>query len=396
MSKILRLLASTFGAAGAAFLLQVVLARILSIDEYGEYASINSLIAMVAPLACAGIGGFLLRKASVNPREIFSLTSAAASSLFFSSAIAVAATVVVLSSGGLNPVVVFALATMYWALATQALLTVQSQLQSKSFLLASAQIVQPVIRLLLVLLVGVYFSTLVDIALALALANVTSAVVYYVVSVKLGARFMLQVRAIGATIFGSIPYSVNAAINVAQIQMSVTFAAVLFGHKEAAVFSAAITLLNAVYILPNTIFSLHLLPSYHKLDISRDFLRFVKASFAAIAVGVVIALALSATANLIITTFFGAKFGDSVRMLQIIMWAVPFRFYSTSIGAALLTERLVGWKVASSGLGLVVQLCVFYAAGHLGIDWLAYAVVIGELVIAIAYTIVFVSRKRSS
>jgi O-antigen/teichoic acid export membrane protein len=235
-------------------------------------------------------------------------------------------------------------------------------------------------------------SSLGHISAALLVANIFSTLIFLKIAkrifkVSVGKSSLASLR----MILGSIPYSINGVVNVAQIQLTVTFAALLFGSKEAALFSVAITLLNAIFILPNTIFGLYLLPKYHKLDfsVSRN-VPLLNAAYAFL-LGLTISVGFWKLSSLVIATLFGAEYRAATEIIEILLWTVPLRFFSTGIGAALLSERLVRWKVFCSGLGLALQVGLFILCVDEGPHEIAYAVIVGEFTVAALYASLFIN-----
>jgi O-antigen/teichoic acid export membrane protein len=390
--QVVRLVVSTFGAAGATFLLQLLVARTLPVSEYGQYAAINSIVAVVSPIACSGIVALLLRRATLESKSASELTSVASLALAISSTVAISLTPFLFFQSDVNLALIFCLASLYWGVAGQNLLVTLAQLHHRSWLLTLSQGILPTTRLLFVLLTAATASSLGHISAALLVANIFSTLIFLKIAkrifkVSVGKSSLASLR----MILGSIPYSINGVVNVAQIQLTVTFAALLFGSKEAALFSVAITLLNAIFILPNTIFGLYLLPKYHKLDfsVSRN-VPLLNAAYAFL-LGLTISVGFWKLSSLVIATLFGAEYRAATENIEILIWTVTLRFFSTGIGAALLSERLVRWKVFCSGLGLALQVGLFILCVDEGPHEIAYAVIVGEFTVAALYASLFIN-----
>ena len=61
MRSILYLIFSVFIGAGSGFLVQLYLAKQLSVNDYGIYTSIINLVNLIAPIIAFGVSSFLLR-----------------------------------------------------------------------------------------------------------------------------------------------------------------------------------------------------------------------------------------------------------------------------------------------------------------------------------------------
>ena len=100
------------------------------------------------------------------------------------------------------------------------------------------------------------------------------------------------------------------------------------------------------------------------------------------------------TAPVLIPLVFSEKYTVSASVLQILAYGVPFRFFSTAVGAALLTESTVRLKVIVSLFSIGIQ--VFYIvifgsrSDAIGVAW---SVVVSELVVAICFALIYLSCR---
>lgn len=399
--KVFRLLFSSFGAAAVTLLLQLVLSRRLSVADFGLYASIASVLAIGAPFAATGVNGLLLRRASVDPGALSDLKVIAARSLHWALAAAIFATTVAMSMGHADFMVALLLGTYYYAFGYQNHLTVLAQLDGDRKLVARAQVLMPFLRFAAAVSIAWVSPGLLAFSVALAVANVASAWLYWR---ECHARINTDRVALGANcvqegglrfLLKGIPYSLNGTANVAQLQLVVAMAAAYVSLEAAAVLAVANTAMAAVYIAPNAVFGLHYLPVYHKINASgQKSLVPIKHGLVAMLVGCLGALVLWGTAPVLIPLVFSEKYTVSASVLQILAYGVPFRFFSTAVGAALLTESTVRLKVIVSLVSIGIQ--VFYIvifgsrSDAIGVAW---SVVVSELVVAICFALIYLSCR---
>lgn len=380
-------------AAAMTFFLQVILSRSLLPVDFGRYALINSILMMSAPVASAGVAALLLRRRVRGESGSIGVALAASTILCL---LAVVVTIAVAGALGVLGLPSILLSTLCFAMAAQALSVSLAQADEEPGSVALAQIILPLLRILGAVVAVVLGAELLGVSVALAVAGLAAACVYWVLQLR-RAR-VAEPCAPGRTrafLRESMPYSVNAIVNVAQLQVIVALSSVVFDLQVTGRIAIVMTLLAAVYLLPNTVFGVVLLPRYHRLIPGGDerWLPMLHALMAAIP-AILIALFFWWSGSKLMGLAFGHAGAAAYPLLAALVWAIPLRFYSTGIGAALLSESAIRWKVPVSVAAVVVQgaLCILLKgkAEHT----FATAMIVGELLVAVFYSIVFVREFR--
>ncbi|KFF02446.1 oligosaccharide flippase family protein [Flavobacterium reichenbachii] len=393
MLKLFKLICSGVGAAGATFLLQILLSHKLSLNDYGIYATANSSISMIGPFAGMGIGGLFLRKACIDHTHSQEYFSIALKCILINILIAFTASQFIFYNTGLNILQALCLSSYCLPIAFQYLVISQAQSLENFTTVSIAQIINPLLRVFVVLFLVVLIPSLTNTVILLCVANSVSFIIMLrLIDKKLSFRliFLKQSKEFFFRFLKeSFFYSFNGTINVIQIQFSIIMAMCLFGSNSAGLYSSAIILLTACYILPNITFGTYLLPKYHKLD--NAVLKTISLKHGGLAFlgGIVFFIAISVLSGDVIKLIYPDSFKNSTQLLNILAISLPFRFYSTAIGAALLNERCIKYKVSASSISVVFQAMLMFFLQKIGETSISISFVISEVLTAILYTLIF-------
>ena len=400
-NKIIRVLISGFGAAGATFLLQVVISHHLTISDFGKYAASNSMLSIIGPLAGMGASGLFLRKACVNPSQVNSLASLASLSLLITTSLAIALSTIVFVNSEIGLLVAICFATYYVPQTVQYISVAYAQFEEEFNSVSILQSLLPVVRLIIVAASTVIVAiNLTNLALALCIAHLFAFVLLAGAHKRSKPKYLLnfsvKFKELIQYLRESVNYSLNGTLNIAQIQISTVFSIYLFGSTASAVYSAANTILAACYILPNTIFGTYFLPKYHKLAPNHSsYMIPIRHAIASFAGGLLVALGLFVSADLIIGNIYPKDFGAATMILRTLACSLPFRFFSTALGAAILSEQSIGKKLMASVGSILFQAAFVYCFRSYGVSAIACSYIFSELLVAGLYYTIYTNHFRS-
>jgi O-antigen/teichoic acid export membrane protein len=396
--KIIRLLSSSFGAAIASLAIQLVLSHGLDRHDFGLYSTIASVLVIGAPFASTGINGLLLRRASINPSQAFQLIEIAVRSHFVLTAVFFIFTVVGFYFHGVSPILVGLLATYYIGFSAQGLMTTIFQINGDSRKVANVQAAFPFGRLIFVACAVPLTHSVMHVAGALAFANVCVGFLFFLMAGSALQKYRRELRCFDTrlkvvlpSIFSGFPYAINGTMNVAQIQIVVALSAAYLGVEVAANFAVANTILTSAYIIPNVVFGLYFLPKYHRLQAGGDLGKTpVVHGAVSCLVGFVVALAIFVLSPRMIPLLFSDKYSAAISIINVLILAIPFRFFSTAIGATLLSESKVKFKVFISVVAVALQVCYSVAlGGDVSSNGIAIVVVASEIFVTVMYMIAY-------
>ncbi|WP_427874960.1 hypothetical protein [Flavobacterium sp. MMS24-S5] len=347
----------------------------------------------MAAFAGMGVGGLFLRKACVDENRYDEYFSVALKCVFINIIIAIIVSQFIFFNTGLDIIQALCLASFYLPIAFQYFVISYAQVSENFAKVSIAQIINPLLRVATILFLFLLSPTLTNTTILLFFANLGS----FVVLLKLIDQnkifqllFFKQSKSVFFSFFKeSFLYSFNGTINVVQIQLSIIMAMYLFGFNTSGIYSSAIVLLTACYILPNIIFGTYLLPQYHKLEKTVLKITSLQHSIVAFVLGILFFIVVYASSEIVIKLLYPATFKNSAHLLNILAISLPFRFYSTGIGAALLNEKCIKRKVSASFLGLIFQVFLMLSLRNIGEESLSISFVLSEVLTAVIYTIIF-------
>lgn len=384
---------SVIGAAGLTLLLQVVLAHHLSAGDFGFFSLVNAVMAMTAPLASAGVSSLVLRRRIRG--EVGGDLQVAAFTAFALSVVAaiVSFTIVVIGHG--NALATALLCTFCIAAAAQSLSVSKAQSDKSSAALSGAQIGLPALRLLSVCLAVQFNQGLMGISVCLAAASCVVLAGHGVTSLRgvvlaPGTGTLMGMRVLAKD---SVPFSLNAVVNVAQLQILVALSSALYGIEATGYFALTMTVVAAVYLLPNTVFGVLLLPKYHLVQPSPPAARMpLLGAGLAFACGILMVVLIFCLAPYFLSIAFADKAAQTWEVLRWVVLAVPFKFFSTALGATLLTDQFIRRKVVASLFAVCIQIVVCVALREHPLAAFALGMIVGEACLAVFYSVLFYLR----
>ncbi|PAU57586.1 oligosaccharide flippase family protein [Pseudomonas sp. PICF141] len=384
--KAIQLLISSFGAAGATFLLQVILSRTLDAASFGLISFSNAITITLGALAFSGINSLLLRRVSRSPTEYTGYMQVAYVCLLLNTLGAFVVSTMLLYGAGIHLLESVLLATGVVALSSQAIVITQGQLKSNPLRISFGQVVLPLSRIFGVVAIFYFMVPSFTMAsIALGAANIICLVLCITFITRHGKKAGLKIRDF---LKDSFKYSLNGALNIAQLQIPISLLGVIYGSTYSGYLAICNTLLTALYIAPNTVFNTYLIKKYHSLSMAEKGLP-VKHSLYSFAVGVIFAGGLSFYSSELVQLLFGAEYDYAAQVLQIAALSIPFRFFATPFGAALLSEEWVSKKILVASAGMALQVGLFVLLMPFEAKGIGLSILASEFFIAVSYYILY-------
>ena len=385
------------------FLTQTLLARELGPTDYGLFASSLATVTMIAPLAGFGLNQFRLRVYGV---EGWGAHRWIATSLRFTTGTTLLALAIivgwafVIAPDADTRFALLVMAPVVLQLLAIELLTNKYRLEDRYARMASWQLWVPASRLVVavaLLLVPHLSGRFVAISYAvIAMATVAWAVP------QLGAMLRDEMALKGhgprpqrhAEVPSppvrdlwrqAWPYGVVAVLYPVFFQVSTILLKYLGSDAQAGIWAIALAVMMGIYLIPATIYHKFLFAKLHRWaahDQPKFWLVYKRSNVGMFAMGVAIALAMILVAPFVVPVVFGEAFGKVTRILFVLALCVPIRFLSTSMGAALLTDdhiRYRVWAMAwATGVAIALNAALIPTFGEEGAAW---ATVVGEAVL---------------
>lgn len=156
-------------------------------------------------------------------------------------------------------------------------------------------------------------------------------------------------------------YGLAAVLYPVFFQVSTVLLKYLKGDVEAGMYGIALAVMTAIYLLPATIYQKFLLSRLHRWaahDRPTFWLAYRRGNAAMLALGLVVGAALVAAAPRLVSMAFGDDYRRVAGILAVLALCVPIRFLSTAVGAALLTEDHMRYRVRAMAVATVVAVAL--------------------------------------
>lgn len=394
-------------SAGLAFLTQVLLARMLTVDGFGVYSSSLAFLALLAPLIGFGIAPFWLKSFGGEGWKAIEWIKPSFSFLYVSSVLVVLGIYLWAALGPHNTNMKYVLYIMAMHVLCQnivELIGCKFQLEERYVDLSIWQFLPHSLRFISLILCAIFIDVNVYYV----------AFVYLIVSgviISIGARPLadlykgnialkghgerasnLDKRSIGIVnvMSGAWPFGLAAVAHLIYFQSDIILISYFKGGQSAGLYNAAFTIITAVYLLPAVLYQKYLLPKLHRWSNSNRevFIDvFKKGTVLMLVLGCIAALIIWISADYFVPLIFGNNYIAAASTLKIIGLSVPAIFVSLSVGASLVTQEHMRQKVKYMlSVACVNVLLNVYAIPIYGIIGAAWATVISNYLLLTLYS----------
>jgi O-antigen/teichoic acid export membrane protein len=190
-------------------------------------------------------------------------------------------------------------------------------------------------------------------------------------------------------------YGVYAILYPVFFQISTILLKYLQSDAQAGVYSIALAIMTAIYLIPATIYQKYLLSKLHRWsahDVPKFWAVYQQGNIAMFVLGILVSIALVVVSPWVVPMVFGARYHGVVDILMILALCPPIRFLSTAMGAALLTEDHMRYRVYATAVATVVAIVLnAMLIPEFGVKGAAWATVVAEAVLLLG-TIMGVRR----
>lgn len=393
----------------------MLLARTLSVEQFGTFASALAIASLMVPLAGFGLEGYWLSIFGREGQAAKRWMPPSIRFVFISAALVLSG---ISAWAWLGPhnvettIILLILTIFIIGQVTVVLASAKYQLEGRHGWLAIWQLLPNLLRFLGVLAViflmgrQVFTATSASIIFALVGVILLGLGGYQLVRFVHGKLVleghsemslkplkhqdelgMFQVLA------GTWPFGLAGIFYLIYFQSDIILIKYLIGDSAAGIYSVAFVVMSAIYLFPSVLYQKFLLPRLHRWA-HHDKLRLINAyrigNVGMSGLGIIAMVMLWLLAPLLVPFIFGEAYDSAVTLLMILAAAIPFRFFASSAGAMLVTGDGIKIKVKLMGLaaGLNVILNLAFIP-KFGIEGAAIATVITELFLAIMYQFAF-------
>jgi len=411
VGEITFLWASQLAVAGAAFLTQLLLARGLSVEQYGAFAVALASINLLTPLAGFGVGSYWLRvfgkEGSAGQRWISSTMKLAG----FTSILILVAALIWAWSGVFSTTTRILMSLLAVTVIGQTVRSIGGaifQLEGRYLTLAIYSVVPHGLRLLVVGLAFLIGCSAFGVATGYALATLVVVALYLGVLRRM-ATGRLDLRGHGtrdetaqavdagsapsvlAAIQGAWPFALSGLFYLIYFQSDITLLGILAGEQAAGIYNVAFSVMSVVYLFPSTVYQKYLMPHLHRWA-EHDQEHLLQVYRLGGKIMLIASLGfmglLGGGAPWIVPRLFGEAYSKAGILLAFLSLCIPLRFLATTVGSILYTRGNMRRKVCYQGLAAVFNVALNLALIPVwGVFGAAVATVLTEFFVLVIYTL---------
>ncbi len=373
----------SLAGAGLVFITHVVLARELTPSGYGVFAAALATITLFAPLAGFGMRGFWLKAFGAEGWGAVRWLTRSFRFVILSTTV----TLLLLAAwAAFGPHDESFRWLFYWLLPIIVgysfieLVSAKLQLEERYNALSLWRMMPQLAHLLLVLMI--VFSTTGEVGID-NIAAAYTLVAFFMINAGFlqlramaqghfalkghlkssGTENVLQTKVTSIVRVSDVarqawPFALSGVFYLVYYQSPVILLKYLTSDEAAGIYNVAVTIMVAVYLLPNAIYQSYLLPKLHRWA-NHDRSRFLEV-YRAGNVGMLLLGVFTSGAILLLTPWvipllFGKVYQEAVSLLAILALCAPVRLLAVSIGATLVTQEHMRLKVLYMGIAAVIN-----------------------------------------
>ncbi|MFS0904270.1 oligosaccharide flippase family protein [Priestia aryabhattai] len=398
---------SQFGAVGIAFFTQLLLARILKVEDYGSFTSAINIVTILGGAAAFGAGSNWLRAFGVEGwkahrwvRPTIKINLIIASIVIVGLLVSTYYMSVSDSTKILTIIFISILLSLTFSTAAEAVYQLEEKYQKLSLLKFSVQ----GLRFLVVLIASFIGANLLFIGIGYAFGAFILIYVYFRIIKRLykrkvelkghapyGNRTINDIPGIKTAFKYLLPYGSTIVFYSIYFQSNIFIIGLMSGEESVALYNVAFTILNVIYLFPTTFYQSYLIPKVHRWGENNEekmSLLFKQGSKIVLTIGIIIMLAVAGCASFVVPLLFGERYAEASLILMLLSITIPFRLLCNNLGSILVTEKHVVKKAYYQMTGAIVSIVLNVVFINLwGVYGAAFATIITEFIVMLLFII---------
>lgn len=395
LKTITKILTSSYSGAGLIFFVQVLTAKSMTVEDFGMIAATLALVALISPIVGFGLDSYIYKYSASNSGNLFYLMQPAKKYVFGSCCVAILFFLFFVENRE-TTLMAFMIFSQFSLGMSLAILQIRSKYNYFSIL----SLCQGFVRLMLFsVLIFFYGNVTLKVAVntyfvsALIVLLFSSYVIYS--DLKNTAKPRIEEYTFTSLVRDSLPFGIGTLSFIIYSQSVIYFINKFDGPKNAALFSVSYVFLTMTFMIPSVLYQKFLIPKLHalvykKVDVSKIFafgntLMFI--------LGVFFSFTVYIFSDLIVNTFFGARYLEASELLKSLTVIIFLRFISANSAAYLMTGNFmkVKNKIMLTVAVINVILMVLFVPIY-GVDGAISIIIFSEVIISVSY-IYYVKNK---
>ena len=410
---LLSLLIGTIFSMIAGFLVRVLLARNSSVETFGNYSSILTIITTFAPLCGFGVAQWWLKVSGQYGIAGFSYIRKSLGLVVLSTCVVFTFLCIwfLLSLKGSLLIMSLFLASILINTVISGLAASTFQLQGKYTLLSIWQFMQSSTILVIASLFWLFFNedfTEINIGIFYFINSIVFCVFSFIIIQKYFINQISLCLQNNITLCGLekynayeiikevLPFGIAGLFYLIYYQLGIVFVRYFEGAEAASYYTVAFSFLSVAIAIPSVIYQKFLLPKLHRWayhDRKKFLQSYTYGNYLMIILGCLCGLGLWLLAPYFILWFFGDKYLPAIPLVQLMAINIPIVYLASSAGSLLVTRDHMKTKVVYMGISAIISLILNPSLIlEFGIQGAVYANIISNTFILIIY---FYKVKKS-
>jgi O-antigen/teichoic acid export membrane protein len=392
--------------SGSTFVIYMILARELGIEQFGLFSSSLATIIIFSLISGFGVSQSWLKHFGQEGWGAIRWVKPSLKLIFVSAIFVLMLLFLWVHYGPVDPITKNILLIMSVFLISQMiieLVSVKLQLEEKYAILALWQLLPNLLRLIVIVLFTLLSSTMLNV-LDVSIIYASIGIIFILIGIYqlYNINNNLQLKGhkhtdnintnspkIKDVLSHSWAFGLAGIFAFVYLQSDIIMIKYISGNKAAGLYNIAFVVITAILIFPTVLYQKFLMPKLHRWaiqDESKFYLVYKKGNIAMFVSGIVIMILLLLSSGFLISLLFGDSYVGSILVLNILSITLPIYFVAYSVGATLVTRNNMKIKVKFMGVtaitNIVLNLILIPLYGSIGA---AIATVISNIMLLLLY-----------
>lgn len=412
--NIVKLLSGSFLGSLLGLLLQIIIARNLSVENYGEFSAVVSFYAIIIPLISFGIGPFWLREFGKSGLNAIQLIKPALKLYILNVCVALVFVFVLIQTEFIKSSdYSYIYYYMFFYVIGQSSLDLTNavnQVEGNYNLMNILHITPNFLRLIVVCCLLFFLNELDIDTVSLTFSAIGFLLlmffIYFFINILINgirlpqnfkmkqSRYLKKVK-IPELICGSWPFALATVFHLIYFQSDIFLLNQIVGSDSAGRYSAMFIIITASLIIPNVIYQKYLLPKIHRWSNGNKGLlneAINKGKYLMFFVGLLIMILIFLFSELLVKLLFNELYADSIQILRIMSINIPLLYLSSNFGITLVTGNYIKLKISIMGVVALLNISLnILFIPKFGINAALGSTILSNIFILISYY--FYSKK---
>lgn len=155
------------------------------------------------------------------------------------------------------------------------------------------------------------------------------------------------------------PFGLGGLFAFIYVQSDIIMVKYLAGDEQAGYYNASFIILNVIYTFPSILYQKFLMPKFHRwanYDRDKFYKVYTKGNTYMFFAGVAMFLMVILFSNIFIPFIFGVKYEDTIGLINILAFTLPFQLMAFSVASTLVTKGNMIRKVKYMGVVAILNI----------------------------------------